>query len=315
MGLLRKKVPPVPSRRLEHSEQGRVRAPLPDLDARYTFRRNRTLTGSLSSNVSSVNEHNAELKSDRVHTHHLRHYRRRVSAALVVVVIVAIGMAYLLYQSILGATIFTVAPRSIDTALYANAIHDYLLKYPLERFRFSLNTNSLTRYLQANGYPEIESIDPTVTAAGFGKAGVHVTFRTPAVVWRTGGAIMFVDANGNAFSRNYHQEPNVQVVDQTGIPAQGNQVLASNSFLGFIGKVIGRMKENNYTVTHITLPASTTRQVQVTVQGASYPIKFSIDRPAGEQAEDAARAIRYLASNGINAQYLDVRVSGRAFYQ
>lgn len=315
MGLLPKRSTPVPRRRLENNEQGRARPAPSDLDSRYTFRRNRTLTGSLASNVMSVNEHGAELRSPRVHAHHLRRHRRHAGLALFGVFAIALGLGYLLFQSIMSVSVTTSAPGVIDKAIYETAVHTYLLQHPMERFRFSLNTANIAAYLQSHGYPEVDTLDDAVQFEGFGKASVHMTFRDAVVVWRTDGTTKYVDAKGNTFLRNYYQDPGVAVVDQTGIPTVGNQVLASNTFLGFIGKVIGRMKENGFTVTQIILPANTTRQVQVTVSGATYPIKFSIDRPVGEQAEDAARAIRYLASKAITPQYLDVRVSGRAYYQ
>jgi len=315
MGLQRNRIPPVPSRRLDTAEQGRARATPASLDARYAFRRNRTLTGSLASNVASVNEHGAELKSARVHTHHLRRHRRHATAALFGVLAIAAGMAFLIYQAILTTTVTTSAPGRINTAAYSQAIQDYLLKRPLERFRFSLNGTNLASYLQSHGFPEVDMVSDDIAFNGFGKAALHISFRAPVVAWRTGSAVMYVDAKGNTFQRSYYQDPGVQVVDQTGIPATDNQVLASNMFLGFIGKVIGRMQDNGHTVSQIVLPANTTRQVQVAVGGVGYPIKFSIDRPVGEQAEDASRAIRYLASKGVTAEYVDVRVSGRAYYK
>ena len=42
---------------------------------------------------------------------------------------------------------------------------------------------------------------------------------------------------------------------------------------------------------------------------------MTVDRPAAGQVEDAVRAIRYLTNRGITAEYIDVRVSRRAFYK
>ncbi len=308
----------MPHRRLPAGGQGRGGTPLPKDDTpprRSPFQRNRTLVGSLSSNVSSVNEHGAELRSPRVHAHHLRRHRRHAGAALLAVLAVCAGITYLMYESIITVAVTTDAPGAVNSSIYESAIHDYLVANPLQRFRFSLNVNTLTTYLQAHGYPEVRSIDSTVPYDGIGRATVHIAFRTPAVMWHTGTSTMYVDSKGNAFARNYYQQPSIEVVDQTGIPATGNQVLVSNLLLSFIGQVVGRMSENGFTVTQVILPANTTHEVQVSLQGVAYPIKLSIDRPVGEQAEDAARAIRYLASKGIGAQYLDVRVSGEAFYK
>lgn len=305
----------VPRRRQASATDGPTRATPAELDTRYAFQRNRTLTGSLASGVASVNEHKAELKSPRVHAHHLRRHRRNAFGALVAVLLAAAGLYVLVTQSIVSVTVTSANSVGQDASLYQSKIHDYLAVRPLERFRFSLNTASLTTYLVAHDAPEVAQVDSTVSANGLGKAAIHLTFRNPVVVWQTGSTRLYVDAAGNTFTRNHFSEPGVQVVDQTGIQAQNNQVLASDRFLAFIGRVIGRMKDNGLTVTDIILPANTTRQVQVKVAGVSYPVKFSVDRPEGEQAEDAARSIRYLLAKGISAQYIDVRVSGKAYYQ
>lgn len=66
MNILRKKQREPARRQRLHSFAHEGRTTSADLEERYMFRRNRTLTGSLSSGVSSVNEHRAELKITRV---------------------------------------------------------------------------------------------------------------------------------------------------------------------------------------------------------------------------------------------------------
>lgn len=316
MRLMTKKQRPVPRRRLADNDEPRTnRAETSSTENRYTFRRNRTLTGSLSSDVSSVNEHHAELKSTRVHAHHLRRHRKHAGLALLVVTAMTIGLAFLVYQSIGTVALFSAVAKPIDTALYTSKILDYLNKHPTERFRFALKTDSLTTYLQTHDAPEILSVSIDSSYVGFGRSSLYLHFREPVVVWQTGGSRLYVDSDGVAFTRNLYSEPGVQVVDQTGIQASNNQVLVSNRFLGFIGLVVGRMGSYGYKVSDIILPAGTTRQVEVKCAGIAYPIKFSIDRAVGEQAEDAVRAVSYLASRGIGVEYLDVRVSNRAFYK
>ena len=53
----------------------------------------------------------------------------------------------------------------------------------------------------------------------------------------------------------------------------------------------------------------------VSLDGVGYSIKMTVDRPAAGQVEDAVRAIRYLTNRGVAAEYIDVRVSRRAFYK
>ena len=314
MGFMSKKQQPTPGRRSAIDPDSRTRANRTELDARYSFRRNRTLTGSLSSDVPSANEHNSELKSARVHTHHLRKHRRRATGALVVVFLGVAILCFMILQSIVKVQVATTADVP-DSSAYEQKIHDYLMRRPMERFRFSVNTEALAIYLQSQGMPEVKSVSEDVDQSGIGGASFSLLFRRPVVAWQTAGVKLYVDGLGNSFQRNYYEEPPVQVIDQTGIQTQNNQVLASNRFLGFIGKVVGKMNDNGFKVSQIVLPASTTRQVQVMSEGVAYPIKFSVDRSAGEQAEDAARAIKYLQSKNITPEYLDVRVSGKAYYK
>jgi hypothetical protein len=316
MKLLRKKQQ-LPARRDSDAASLRqVRASDADLAQRYTFRRNRTLTGSLASHVASASESHTLLKSHRTHAHELRRHRRKLSTVLLGALGVAVVCAFLIYQSIAAVRVTAMTPMPLDELLYAQKIQGYLASHPFERFRFSLDVARLAQYLQLNGCPEVAAVSPDMVFAGFGTSQLRLTIRQPAVAWKTGSANLYVDDTGTAFERSYYGEPTVRVVDQTGIVARDNKVLASNRFLGFIGRVIGQMKSQGYHVNQVDLPAGTSRQITVLVDGLGYSIKFSVDRPVGEQAEDAARAIQYFASRAIApAEYVDVRISQKAFYR
>lgn len=282
----------------------------------YVFRRNRTLTGSLLSGVASPSEHRADLKSPRVQTHELRHHRRRLTLSLGLVVVVISVLSWILYQAIVTPRVELVgAQMSSDTAQYANAIQNYLNEHPFERLRATVNTRTLTTYLQQHDLPEVQQIDPKVSLSGFGGASFSVVLRQPVVSWRSSEALVYVDADGVAFSRNMYNLPVVEVVDKTGVQASVDQILVSNRFLEFVGKAVGYFTARDYTVVGVVLPEDTTRQLQIVLDGVKYPIKLSVDRPAAGQVEDAVRAIRYFAARSITPEYLDVRVSGRAFYK
>ena len=304
-----------PARRSGLSSPRQTRATDESLGERYAFRRNRTLTGSLASGVSSVNEHRAELKSSRIHAHDLRHHRRKLSVILLSVLAVGSLLALLVYQSvaIVRVKAFTDAP--IDARQYEDAVQKYLTGRPIERSRLTLDTEKLAKHLQTSGYPEVRAVSERMDFDGVGASIVTLEFRRPAVVWQTGNTRLYVDDTGVAFTRNYYAEPTVSIVDQSGIGTQDNKVLASNRFLAFIGMVVGRMNTNGHTVTQVALPAGTTRQIAVSVATVPYPTKYSVDRPVGEQVEDAVRAMAHLSDKGITPEYLDVRVSGKAYYK
>lgn len=312
-----KKQQNVPARRRASFDGQISHANEPGAAQRYAFRRNRTLTGSIASRVDSAKVSSAHLKSPRMHAHDLRRHRHRLGAMLAGVVIALGGLTYLLFNFVALPKVAGLPPgaQPQDYGSYEALVQNYLKEYPADRFMFATRTERLASYMQQNGAPEVHSVDSDIRFAGIGTGTLTVNLRSPVVVWRTGDAELFVDRTGVAFSRNYGPPPNVEVVDKSGIRVSDNQVLASNRFLGFIGRVVGAMSDQGYTVTQVEIPAGVTRQVDVRLAGVGYPVKLSVDRPTGEQAEDATRAVRHMEKYAINPQYLDVRVSGKAYFR
>jgi len=284
-----------------------------DFDERYSFRRNRTLTGSTSSQISSPSEANAQIKSPRVQAHELVRQRRHIGATLLLVLSGAGILFFLISQFTAGVAVrATDVSQQLDDS-YAGIIESYLSSQPLERLRFMTNTEHLGAYL-ASRAPEIASVSLD-GAAGLGKSTFVVKLREPTVGWTINGKQQYVDSSGTAFSRNYFTSPAVQVIDKSGIQVEAGQAIASNRFLGFVGRAVELAKRRNYTVQSVIIPAGTTRQIELQLRGVGYPIKLSIDRGVGEQVEDMDRAVRWLKSHGQSPKYLDVRVSGEAFYR
>jgi hypothetical protein len=280
-----------------------------------SFRRNRTLTGSLSSHVASSNEGKAELRSPRVHAHHLAMLRQRVAGALGTTLLVSLGLYLLIGQFTAQATITMDGLASDPSAqkIYEPLIQEYLAQRPIERLRFLTNTEELTRFIQVHA-PEIENIH--IEGSGkFATSSFTLTARRPITGWTIGGVQQYVDADGMAFSRNYYAQPSVVIVDKSGIPASSGQAVASNRFLGFVGRLVGLVKRAGLDAEQVIIPSGTTRQIDLKLKDIAYTVKCSVDRPAGEQAEDMSRAIAYLRNNGTTPSYVDVRISGKAYYR
>jgi hypothetical protein len=283
------------------------------LDERYSFRRNRTLTGSSSSKVSTPNEEAAQLKSSRVHAHELATKRRHISAILLIVLLVSLGLYILISQFTAGTVI-----RAADTSLkldpnYANILQSYFSSQPIERLRFIMNEEHLTGYMQSRA-PEIASVRLDGDA-GFGKSRFIVEVRRPIAGWTVNGHQQYVDGTGTPFSRNYFASPAVEIIDKSGVQVEAGQAVASNRFLAFVGRIVGLTPTWGYKVTQIVIPSGTTREVEASFEGIKYPVKLSVDRPEGEQIEDAARAIAWMTAHKLSPQYIDVRVGGKAYYR
>jgi hypothetical protein len=313
MALFSKKQADIPRRRQASSlNEPSQRATEQSLEERYAFRRNRTITGSASSRVVSTNESGAQLKSDRVKAHELARQRRKLGVVFVFVLLSAGLIGGLISQFTDGVVVHATDRSTQLDDSYGRTIEAYLGSQPIERLRFLLNRDHLNEYLQAAN-PEVANVNVD-GSAGFGKSAFTLTLRQPIAGWSIDGTQKYVDTSGTAFVRNYFSTPAVQIVDNSGVQVAAGQAVASNHFLSFVGRIVGQANAKGFHVTQVVIPQGTTRQVELHVKEVGYPIKLSVDRPAGEQVEDMTRSLTWLGSHEKNPKYLDVRVSGRAFY-
>ena len=307
----------VPNRRRDQpaADGGKNRPSSQDLSERYAFRRNRTITGSSSAQIMSPNELNANLRSPRSHVHHLTSLRRRLVLYFVAACAGAFGLYVLLAQTAATET-FQVKNIPVLSASQQQAYRDSLEEYygarPIERLRFNLDEQRLTSHMQAD-HPEIKSL--AVEQSGIGKVVVAITARQPLARWTINANDQYVDGDGVVFANNYFAQPNLQIVDETGIRVSSGQLVASNRFLGFIGRVLASANQQGLSVEKVTLPLATTRQVEVILQGSPTKYKVSVDRSAGQQVEDIARLTKYFSQHGITPEYADVRLQNKAFYK
>jgi hypothetical protein len=301
-------------RRRERSDST-ARTPVKPDDRQHIFSRNRTLSGSTSSRLNETN-YRSDLQSPRSHVHHLALRRRKIGLVFLVVVGITAFLAFFLLQFTAAVAVNvddTTLSRKINDQTYVKAINDYLGVHPLSRFRFALNSADLANYLETV-LPEVAGVN-AVSFTGIGKTTMTLTMRHPVAGWTINNKQYFVDANGIAFEQDYFGTPPVQIVDNSGVSLQQGTTVASNRFLGFVGRIVALSKDRGYTVTQAIIPVGTLRELVIVLQGMTTQVKLSIDRGAGEQVEDMDHALIYLKSHGLSPSYIDVRVSGKAFYK
>lgn len=306
----------MPRRRLANNEA----SPSADHDRfvagrNMAYRRNRTLTGSSSPHVASSNELDAELRSPRAHVHHLSKLRNRIVRRLAVVLVVAALLYGFMSQFTATVALANTSTAAQQADAYIATINSYYQSHPFERFRPALNIDDLLRHVQVQ-HPEISSL--TLEHSGeVGKGLVDLTMRKPVARWVIGDKTELVDAGGVVFGYTPHKKPAVEIVDRNtaSVAATDGNLVASHRFLSFVGQVVGESNKQGYTVKKVTIPLLTTRQLELSIKGVSYPVKLTIDRTAGEQIEDAARVIAHLQRKHIRPQYVDVRIAGKAFYK
>lgn len=316
MAIFSKKPKDVPRRRQDQSLAGDVRRreAAERTPANTTFRRNRTLTGSSSSQVASAGEPLADLQSSRTQAHHLTRQRRKVTSILVGVLGACLVCAGLIYE-LTAKPVLSASDGSVplQKERYEKAVDEYLTRHPVERLRFVMNKQRLNEYI-LRALPEVSSISPE-GFAGIGASHFSVSLRKPIASWLIGQTQYYVDASGVPFETNYYDTPGVRIVDESGIQQTAGTAIASSRFLNFVGRAVAVADQYQLRVEQAIIPPDTTRQVQLRLAGRGYPVKLSLDRPVGEQVEDMQRALTYLDSKKLTPQYVDVRVSGKAYYK
>ena len=277
------------------------------------FKRNRTLTGSMSSRVASASELSGKLKSPRVQVHELANKRRRVGGIFLIVLAASIVIAILLSQLSAKVSVALTVPTPIDTTVYERSVQEYLGGHPFERLRFALDLGRLTEYLRQND-PEVDTVT-SVAPIGFAASQVTIKLRQPLVGWKIGTKQYFVDASGVSFTKNYGSAPAIEIVDQSGVQLEAGSAIASNRFLGYVGRTVALAAAQHLDVEQVIIPLGTTREIELRIRNYAYPVRLSIDRGVGEQVEDMTRALHYFSSRGQTPAYVDVRVGGKAYYR
>lgn len=282
--------------RKEHSESSRPE---------FMYQRSRTISGSDSLPSSD--------STDRMLVNQLRRQRHKLTVVLISIITSLCVVVVLLNQLAINLSVIT--PNTIsaqDQSSYVSLLDKYFDDRPLERFLFVTNYDTLNSYLTELA-PEIKTIQ--IEPKGIVSATVKLTFREPIIKWSIDGSQYYVDSDGVTFERNYFDEPEVVVNDQSGIPANPGQEVVNRPFMSFLGQSISKFLENGYVVNSVVLPPDTVRQAEFYLEERNYPIKMTLDRGVGAQVNQSIKAISFFDERGDSPAYIDVRVDQRVFYR
>lgn len=270
------------------------------------FHRNRTISYSLKTDESS-----------RHKAHKLVIQRRKVFSIFLSVFLIIVAIWLLINSFTANISVgFSDAnyASTVNQSEYIKIIDQYFNEHPFSRFSFVLDESELTSYVTGK-MPEVKKISLTHTTMGSGD--YTISMRQPVAGWNINSKQYYVDSDGIPFEKNYFAIPQVQIVDNSGVSIDSDDITAivSKRFLSFVGQVVSLAQTNGYTVTQAVLPVNTTRELDINLKESSVMVKLSIDRAVGEQIEDMSNALKYFIGHGQAPQYIDVRVSGRAFYK
>ena len=302
MGMFKKK---------QHEQVRRAR--ISDNNDAYIYRRSRTMTGSLSSSVRAAGETHATLRSDRLKHHDLRLTRRKITW-LLVGCLAAAGLLYGLLLQFIWSVDFGSSTIAVNQRqLYQSSIESYLGSHPGERFFMTLNNDNLLASVQKS-HPEVKNISLSPNGI-FKPISATINLRQAVATWTLQGKTYYIDDHGVAFTQAPTTKPSLVVEDKTGINPDDIGAVASERMLYYIGRLVALVQSKGLVVSKIELPAGTSRQVDLYLEGRGYTIKTHLDRDPAGQAADVVSAVTFFDSRGLRPQYVDVRVSSKAFYR
>lgn len=255
-------------------------------------------------------------KTERIKLKRLRLIRRRLAAALaVIIIIISLGLSLLSQFTNSIADVSAgqeVKLSQTDKDSYRQLVNEYFASNSFERFSFARRNSVLLQYLSQKA-PEIASFK--LVPAGIMASRLEITVRQPVAMWIQGSKVSYVDSTGVVFGKNYFATPSIAIEDNSGVQLSGS-IATSAKFLSFVGKTVVAVEKNQgLKVVRVVIPHGSARYVEFYLDGRNYPFKAQITRDAASQASDIAVMTRYLDSHNIQPQYVDCRVEGKAYWK
>ena len=252
-------------------------------------------------------------ESERTQARELIVRRRKLGSFFAFLVAASLVITFVLVQIVIKVDVITSDGAQVETSgNYATVVEKYYRDHPIERLRLFFDRDKLLTALQAQN-PEVEAVGD-LTTKGFVQYEMNLHMRKPVAVWIDDDKKYFVDRSGVSFAVNYYDQPDIAISDDSGIKTNGN-VVASNSFLSFVGKMIGAADNNGLEIERIVIPPASLRQVEVYAKGIVYPAKFLTTLSAEGQVLSFRQAVDYFKEIGASPKYVDLRVEGKAVYR
>lgn len=247
-------------------------------------------------------------------------YIRHIPAYIAVIVIIA----SLIYAITLSQNAkVEVVGNSSNTFLqspkvYQQAVDKILKSSYLNKSKLTIDTDTISSQIDAE-FPELNGVTLVVPLSGHQPILEIRPAKSVVVLSNSQGKFM-INQNGAAMVKldtpNKLQQFNLPVVtDDSGLNVKlGSQVLPVAS-MAFINTVITQFAAKNIPIQSMTLVA-VPYELDVQVRGVPYVVKFNLMSDANYAVGTYFSTVQELATlKQTPAQYIDIRIPGRAYYK
>lgn len=203
---------------------------------------------------------------------------------------------------------------------YQEAAERALSSSLLNGNKFTISTSHVEQQLM-DEFPELSHVHIAIPLVGH-RPIVYLRASEPVLLLATpGGQTYLVDENGRALATatqiRHLATLNLPVVhDESGISVDVGKPVLSRATALFIDEVVSQFAAKQIAVAQYKLPAGTS-ELDVYPEGKPYYVKFNFQHDtAVQQAGTYFAVAQNLESKGITpAEYVDVRIDGRAYYK
>jgi len=235
----------------------------------------------------------------------------------IVLVLVSLDLSATPTITVLGDASGKIFLRS--TPVYQRAARQLFASSVLNSNKVTVDAANIARQLHAQ-FPELEAVSVSLPIVGHHPM-VYLQPATPRLVLTTQQGDAFVINHTGTALIDVAQAPHLDklhvptVQDQSGLRLQaGKQALDSNT-VTFITEVVAQLQGKGVGAEQLIL-TPTGSELDAKVSGAGYMVKFNLRGNAREEAGTFLAVKQQLdAQHKQPGQYVDVRVSGRAYYK
>lgn len=206
-----------------------------------------------------------------------------------------------------------------DKSVYETAANKLLADSVWNRNKITVNTASISQGMLKQ-FPELSSVSVTLPLLSK-RPIVYVQTAQPALVLAASNGSFIIDSDGKALlPANKLPAGNKLVLplvtDQSGLTVALNRQALTAGDVIFIQIIIAQLAARHFTVSSMELPVGTS-ELAARLTGQPYIVKFNLESgDARQQAGTFLATQAKLQSQNITpAQYVDVRVDGRAYYK
>jgi hypothetical protein len=182
------------------------------------------------------------------------------------------------------------------------------------RWYFSLNRDKYVEYIEN----KVDSFDVWSIKYNFLTKDITIQGkpRQGSLRWQSQGIQYLVDANGVIFSSEDNKTAKLPlVIDPKNVDTSKQRTVTYKRFVTFVNVLDETWKKNGFKPKNYSV-SDDLKRVDCYFDDKPYSIYINTNEEPGFQVDDAKKVIDHLSKNNQQpTQYIDVRVSGKAFWK